>query len=242
MNPSRLGFKLLAAAATAVTTLSAHAAVDLIAIGSMSGTYEDLSGRTAAPPENGVAGNRLGGIGSGLAYAGGDIFLALPDRGPNAVSYASNIDDTTSYIERFQTLNLSLAPNPDYHASDPTSLPFVLTPTLRDTTLLSSFTPLVYGSGTALNANDGAPIGPGAPALNSRFAHYFTGRSDNFDPTKPSTNPNNARLDAEGIRVSNDGLSVFISLAGLLRPLLQGRVSAARGVGLGAWHALGPLL
>jgi hypothetical protein len=194
-----------------VTTLSAHATVDLIAIGSMSGTYEDLSGRTAAPLENGVAGNRLGGIGSGLAYAGGDIFLALPDRGPNAVSYASNIDDTTSYIERFQTLNLSLAPNPDYHASDPTSLPFVLTPTLRDTTLLSSFTPLVYGSGTALNANDGAPIGSGAPALNSRFAHYFTGRSDNFDPTKPSTNPNNARLDAEGIRVSNDGLSVFIS-------------------------------
>ena len=211
MNPSHLRLKLLAATLTAVTALNAHAAVDLIAIGTMSGTYEDLSSRTAAPLENGVAGNRLGGIGSGLAYAGGEIFLALPDRGPNAVPYDSNIDDTASYIERFQTLNLSLAPNPDYRASDPASLPFVLTPTLRGTTLLSSPTPLVYGSGAGLNENSGTPIGSGAPTLNSRFAHYFTGRSDNFDPTKPSTNPNNARLDAEGIRVSNDGLSVFIS-------------------------------
>ena len=211
MNASNLRVKLFAAALTAVTTLSAHAAVDLIAIGSISGSYEDLSSQTAAPLENGVAGNRLGGLGSGLAYAGGDTFLALPDRGPNAVPYDSNIDDTVSYIVRFQTFKFSLAPNPDYHSSDPTSLPFVLTPTLRNTTLLSSLTPLVYGSGVGLNENDGTPIGSGAPALNSRFVHYFTGRSDNFDPAKPSTNPNDARLDSEGIRVSNDGLSVFIS-------------------------------
>src|SRR5262245_17800500 len=211
MKPFRRGLKLLAAALTAATTLSAHADVDLIAIGIISGTYEDLSSQTAAPLENGVAGNRLGGIGSGLAYAGGDIFLALPDRGPNAVAYDANIDDTTSYIERFQSFSLSLAPNPDYHASDPTSLRFVLTPTLRRTTLLSSPTPLVYGTGVGLNKNDGTPIGSGAPALNSKFVHYFTGRSDNFDPAKPSSNPNDGRLDAEGIRVSNDGLSVFIS-------------------------------
>jgi len=210
MNASNLRAKLLSGALAAVTTMRAHGAVDLIAIGSINGSYEDLSNQTAAPLENGVAGNRLGGIGSGLAYAGGDTFLALPDRGPNAVPFDSNIDDTASYIERFQTFNLSLAPNPDY-PGDPTSLPFVLTPTLRNTTLLSSPTPLVYGSGVGLNENDGTPIGSGAPALNSRFVHYFTGRSDNFDPTKPSTNPNNARLDSEGIRVSNDGLSVFIS-------------------------------
>jgi hypothetical protein len=41
--------------------------------------------------------------------------------------------------------------------------------------------------------------------------YYFTGRSDNFDPTKPSTEPRDARLDPESIRVSNDGESVFIS-------------------------------
>ena len=62
----------------------ARAAVDLIAAGSISGTYEDFATETAAPLENGIPGNRLGGMGSGLAYAGGNTFLALPDRGPNA--------------------------------------------------------------------------------------------------------------------------------------------------------------
>jgi hypothetical protein len=41
--------------------------------------------------------------------------------------------------------------------------------------------------------------------------HYFTGRSDNFDPSRLSTYPGDARLDPEGVRVSNDGRSVFIS-------------------------------
>jgi hypothetical protein len=211
MNMSSLRCKLLAVALATATSLSAHAGVDLIAIGSISGSYEDLSNNTAAPLENGVAGNRLGGLGSGLAYAGGETFLAVPDRGPNAVPYASSIDDTVSYINRFQTLNLSLAPNPDYNPSDSSSLPFVLTPTLRNTTLLSSVSPLVYGTGAGLTENNGTPIGSGQPAINTRFARYFTGRSDNFDASKPSTTPSDARLDSEGIRVSNDGLSVFIS-------------------------------
>src|SRR5215470_10280457 len=100
---------LLFAALLAAST--AHATIDLIAIGSMSGTYEDFAIETADPLENGVPGNRLGGIGSGLAYACGDTFVALPDRGPNAKSYNSAVDDTTSYISRFQTLSLSLAPS-----------------------------------------------------------------------------------------------------------------------------------
>jgi hypothetical protein len=49
---------------------AAHAGVDLIAIGGIDGSYEDLSTETATPLENGVPGNRFGGIGSGLAYAG----------------------------------------------------------------------------------------------------------------------------------------------------------------------------
>lgn len=186
-----------------------HASVDLIAIGGVSGSYEDLAAQTAGPLENGVPGNRLGGIGSGLAYAGGDTFVALPDRGPNANSYNSLVDDTVSYIDRFHTFKLSLAP------SDPGSpLPFTLTPILRETTLLSSRTPLVYGSGVGLGYQiDGVtPLGSGAPALNAvNHTHYFTGRSDNFDPTRLSTNPNNARLDPESIRVSRDGRSVFVS-------------------------------
>jgi hypothetical protein len=178
-----------------------QASVDLVAIGSISGTYEDLSAETAAPLENGVPGNRLGGMGSSIAYAGCSRFLALPDRGPNAVSYNSAIDDTVSYINRFQTLHLSLAPSDAGSA-----LPFTLTPFVTRTTLLSSKSPLVYGSGGGLG------VGSGAPALNdAHHTHYFVGRSDNFDPSQLSTDPNNARLDPEAIRVSRDGKTVFIS-------------------------------
>jgi len=179
---------------------AAHADIDLIAIGSVSGNYEDLSTETAGLLENGVAGNSLGGIGSGLAYAGGNTFIAIPDRGPNATMYDSAIDNTASYINRFQTFNLSLAPS-----APGSALPFTLTPFLTATTLLWSKTPLTYGTGAGLG------VGSGAPALNTKHTNYFTGRSDNFDPTRLSTNPNNARFDPEGIRVSKDGQNVFIS-------------------------------
>ena len=85
---------------------------------------------------------------------------------------------------------------------------------LTGTTLLSSRTPLNYSTGVGLGYQiDGVtPLGSGAPILNAiDHTHYFTGRSDNFAPAKSSTNPNNARLDPEGIRVSNNGKTVYIS-------------------------------
>ena len=181
----------------------------IIAIGSIDGLYEDFATRTAAPLENHLPGNRLGGIGSGLTWLGGDYFLGLPDRGPNATDYndclapdgKDALDNTTSFINRFQTLHLSLAP------SDPGSkLPFTLTPMLVGTTLLSSHTPLVYGPGCG-DAHSGVP------ALNAiDHTYYFSGRSDNFDPNVPSSgNPGNARLDPESIRVSSDRRHVYIS-------------------------------
>ena len=91
--------------------------------------------------------------------------------------------------------------------SDPNStpLPFTLTPMVVDTTLLSSHTPLVYGSGCGL-------VGNGEPALNDvDHTYYFTGRSDNFDANQLSTNPADARFDTEGIRVSNNLHRVYIS-------------------------------
>lgn len=176
----------------------AHADVQLIAMGEINAAYQDLSVKTSGALENGVAGNILGGLGSGLAYAGGNTFLALPDRGPNAVSYNADIDDTTSYIPRIQTLNLALAANPDYDASVTGSMPYILSPFLLRTTLLFSGKPLAYGTN-------------GTPSLNTANHFYFSGRADNFNAANSSTFPLNARLDPEAIRVANDGKSVFIT-------------------------------
>lgn len=185
------------ALAAVLATGTAQAAPVLLSIGTLGGTT-DASGLTGTL-ENGLAANILGGLGSGLAWAGGNTFVATPDRGPNATAYNSLVDDTTSYIARFQTLKLDLV------ATASGSLPYTLTPTLTTTTLLSSATPLVYGTGTAAGLPNGAPV------QNTANTSYFTGRSDNFDASKTSANPNNARLDPEAVRVSKDGKSVFIS-------------------------------
>ena len=236
MSRKFMNRSLMAAALATVPTLSAYAGPDLIATTSIPATYEDLSNQTAAPLENGVPGNRLGGMGSSITYAGGDTFLMLPDRGPNAVEYASSIDSTVSYIDRFHTFNLRLLPvaAPDAGVQDSNTskpvtgltppfdvsgLPFILTPTLRATTLLWSLTPLTYGKAGAFTDDSGKAVGSGAPALNGNDRYYFTGRSDGFayDPAKPavypnlSNNPGNARLDPESIKISNNGLAVFIS-------------------------------
>jgi hypothetical protein len=182
--------------------LPAHASIVLLAHGVLPGTT-DRSGLSGTL-ENGLPANILGGLGSGLTYAGGNTFLAVPDRGPNATPYNSKVDDTVSYINRFHTLTLSL------NASGG-SLPFTLTASLDKTTLLSSSTPLNYGSGAGLGTKaNGQPLGSGAPAQNDASHYYFTGRSDNFGSGN-SGNPANARFDPESIRVSNDGKSVFIS-------------------------------
>jgi len=185
------------------TVPHSHAQITLLSVGTLdqsrAGSFADLSGLTYKL-ENGAPANSLGGFGSGIAYAGGNTFLALPDRGPNAIPFDSAIDDTASYINRFHTISMHLEPN-----TSGTGFPFTLTPELRATTLLWSWTPLVYGTG------DGLGVGSGVPLINNFFLHFFTGRSDNFDPKHNSGDPNNARFDSEGIRVSNDGLSVFIS-------------------------------
>lgn len=84
-------------------------------------------------------------------------------------------------------------------------LPFTLTPELQSITLLWSLTPLVYGSGAGLG------VGSGVPPINNFFQHFFTGRSDNFDPKRNSGDPNDARFDSEGMRLSNDGARVYTS-------------------------------
>lgn len=196
-------FALAAAACVSLSAMPAHAQISLLANGTLegssAGSYRDLSHLTNTL-ENGVPANLLGGLGSGITYVSGNTFLAVPDRGPNAVSFNSLIDDTVTYIPRFQTIEMPLVKN-----TSGTGLPFTLTPQLRETTLLFSPLPLVYGDGEGLN------VGSGKPAKNNLFQNYFTGRSDAFDPNHNSGDPFDGRLDAESIRISNDGLFVFIS-------------------------------
>ncbi|WP_294335098.1 esterase-like activity of phytase family protein [uncultured Sphingomonas sp.] len=197
-----------ALALSCAAILPAHAQLVLLAqgqlTGSKAGAGKDLSGLNYTL-ENGLPANILGGLGSGLTYAGGNVFLAVPDRGPNATPYNSAVDDTASYISRFQTLTMTLTANPS------AGLPFTLTPELQRTTLLYSPTALQYGTGAGLGTKaDGTPIGSGAPVVNTAGHYYFSGRSDNYG-AGASSNPLDARFDPEAVRVSNDGKSVFIS-------------------------------
>ena len=183
----------------AESTSALGSRVELVAIGRLSGKLRDLASRTAPPLESGVPGNLLGGLGSGLAYVGDDTFLALPDRGPNALVHNPAVDNTTSYVTRFQTLRMQLRPSPSG-----APLPLVVEPQLRRTTLLFASEPLTYGSGVGLS------LPSGAPTLNEGARFYFSGRADNFDASaRPSSD--DGRLDPEGVRVSNDGRRVYVS-------------------------------
>ncbi len=169
--------------ATGSAAPPASAAIALIADGALTGSAAgpnaDLSGLTGTL-ENGLPANLLGGVGSGIAYAGGSTFLEVPDRGPNATHYDSNLaDDTVSYINRFQTLTLNLTPS-----VSGAGLPYALTPTLTATTLLSSPTSLAtaaeQASATASTASLRSARGrrrrtppanstsPGAPTISIR--------------------------------------------------------------------------
>src|SRR4051812_45063557 len=69
--------------ATGLVAPPASATITLIADGTLTGSAAgpnaDLSGLTGTL-QNGLPANLLGGLGSGLAYAGGSTFLAVPER------------------------------------------------------------------------------------------------------------------------------------------------------------------
>jgi len=182
--------RLAATALACASLMGAAHAVDLIAIGELDPSARDLSG-LSAPLENGVPGDLLGGLGSALAWAGGSTFLAAPDRGPNAVPWNTAVDDTTTYVPRFHTLDLALTQVPNGN------LPFTLTPTLTATTLLFARELLHYG--------------PVRPNVNRNHWQYFDGRSDNFDASSTSGDDHDARLDPEGLRVSHNGKIVYVT-------------------------------
>ena len=180
----------LALACAAAFAPVANAAVTLVARTTLDPNGSDLSG-LGYTLENGVPANLLGGLGSGLAWAGGNTFLMIPDRGPNAVAWNTEVDNTTSWVARFHTLSLDLTATPDGN------LPLTLTAHLNGTTLLCAREALAYG--------------PVQPPINVKGHHYFSGRSDNFEAALDSLSPADARLDPEAIRVARNGKHVYVS-------------------------------
>ena len=120
---------------------------------SRAGSHADLSGLTYTL-DNGVPANLLGDLGSGISYAGDNTFLALPDRGPNAVNDNSAVDDTVGYVNRFHTVRMRIEPN-----TSGTGLPLTVTPVLSSTTLLWDESQLIYGNGSGVGLGSGAPHG-----------------------------------------------------------------------------------
>lgn len=188
--------KPISAITIAVASAASQAAPILLGVGEINGS-SDLSGLNYSL-ESGVSAAVLGGTGSGIAYAGGNQFYLLPDRGPNAQSYTNGalVDNTTSYIPRAHKISLSLS------AASSGSLPMSVSAQLKSTTLFYSSSPLNYGATAGLAS--------AIPSVNTASTYYFSGRSDNFAPGA-STNPSNARLDPEGIRISNNGKTAYIS-------------------------------
>ena len=139
----------------------------MIAQASPSGDSLDKSG-LAYNLGNGLSASLAGGLESGSAWAGGYTFIGLQDRGLNAKRRNEVLDDTTSFIGRFQ----SLRPQPNANAAG-ASPPYSLTPT--------------WSRPPCSRALPRPAAAWAAPALNSVGANHFTGRFDNF-ATDLSTN------------------------------------------------------
>jgi hypothetical protein len=139
MNKLSIATTFVVATVAGLTVPLAIAQPTLLAKGTLTssraGSYADLSGLKGTL-ENGAAANLLGGFGSGIAHVSGDQFLAVPDRGPNAIPFNSDIDDTVSYINRFHTIKMNLKANKG------AGLPYTIEPELESTTLLFNLTPL----------------------------------------------------------------------------------------------------
>lgn len=97
----------------AVMASSASAAVTYVGDAIIPGNGTDQSGLNGTILEDGVSpNNALNGFGSGLAYAGGNLFYGLADRGPNKVAYSGGtaVDNTTNYPNRYQQFSINLTP------------------------------------------------------------------------------------------------------------------------------------
>jgi hypothetical protein len=147
---------LAAILAFAALSSSALASVTYLGDAIIPGNGTDLSGLPATILEDGVSPmNALNGFGSGLAYAGGNLFYALADRGPNKVAYTGGtaVDNTTSYPNRYQQFTIDLVPVGSPQANG-TNASYTLKVVNVGTTLLKNAQGVQYlGISTAFSTN-----------------------------------------------------------------------------------------
>jgi hypothetical protein len=93
------------------------------------GTGIDKSGLPGTILEDGASPrNGLNGFGSAIAYAGGNRYFLLADRGPNKVAYAGGevVDYTTSYPNRYQVFEITVSARGGGYAMAATNVATVL--------------------------------------------------------------------------------------------------------------------
>jgi len=201
----------------------AHALdIDLIGVGSISGTATDNSG-LLGNLEDGTPHNRLGGFGSALAYTGfGNRYVAAPDRGPS--------DGMTSYLDRYYTFDITVGGG-------------LVVPTLLETHLLTNGSGQNYTGNRdafdATNSPESLRFDPEGIRVSSQktlfisdeygpFIHEFNKQGerirtipipDKFGIANPSANPTaelsgntsgrQANRGMEGLAISPDGKKLY---------------------------------
>lgn len=152
----RLIPRLVVVLATFAATLPLAAKVTYIGEVIIPGNGTDLSGLPSTILEDGVSPlNALTGIGSGLAYAGGNVYYGLGDRGPNKVVFSGGaaVDNTLSYPNRFQQFTIDLTPVGPLQA-DGTFASYTVRANLIGTTLLKNSQGAQYlGLSTGFSTN-----------------------------------------------------------------------------------------
>src|SRR5581483_199886 len=111
--------RLLLCALAGIWVAGARADVVLLGVAILPGDSSDLSGLTGKMSD-GTPRDRLGGLGSGIAYTGnGDEYVLVPDRGPK---------DANEYACRFHRMDIRVNPG----ASPAVTLKLTATTLLTD--------------------------------------------------------------------------------------------------------------
>src|SRR5262245_50133729 len=145
LSKRRVSAFILAATLYATNT---SAEIKFIGEGTIPGTATDQSGLSGLLEDGVTPKNRVGGLGSALAYTGiGQLYVAPPDRGP--------ADGTTSYIDRIYTIKIDVQKNGTNTYS--------ITPTLFATRLMHDGRRFFTGSTAAFdptNSTDSLRLDP----------------------------------------------------------------------------------